>query len=191
MFLRGWDIRIQQIFHSKIIRNPVCNPSMIFDTSNYRKSQKVTQNGVQWRTPNPPKIIKNQFRHPLGTPWVHMCPTWSPKWCPWTSKRTQNGPLETQKTTEFNKKSNIQQAYLYFQFYNLISTLQTVFSIPANPCSQQIRSQLVARGAGGRGEALRSAPTPQGVTGRAKPEVRSSGSKGSGGSAPAAGPSKK
>lgn len=84
-----------------------------------------------------------------------MCPTWSPKWCPWTSKRTKNGALGTQKDTEFNANSNIQQAYLYFQFYNFISTLHTCFSIPANPCSQQIRSQLVARVAGGRGEASR------------------------------------
>ena len=38
-------------------------------------------------------------------------------------------------------------------------------SNPANPSSLQITSQLVARGAGGRGEALRSAPTPQGVKG--------------------------
>ena len=32
----------------------------------------------------------------------------------------------------------------------------------SNPSSLQITNQLVARGAGGRGEALRSAPTPQG-----------------------------
>ena len=35
----------------------------------------------------------------------------------------------------------------------------------SNPSSLQINSQLVARGAGGRGEALGSAPTPQGVKG--------------------------
>ena len=85
----------------------------------------------------------------------HMCLSWPPKWCPWTSKRTQNGPLETKKNTEFKKKTIYSQAYLHFQVYHLISTLQTGFSIPANPCRQQIRSQLVARGAGGRGEALR------------------------------------
>ena len=32
----------------------------------------------------------------------------------------------------------------------------------SNPSSLQINSQLVARGAGGRGEALESAPTPKG-----------------------------
>ena len=35
-------------------------------------------------------------------------------------------------------------------------------SNPTNPCSQQVNSQLITRGAGGRGEALRSAPTPKG-----------------------------
>jgi hypothetical protein len=35
----------------------------------------------------------------------------------------------------------------------------------SNPSSLQINSQLVAIGAGGRGEALRSAPTPSGVQG--------------------------
>ena len=52
--------------------------------------------------------------------------------------------------------------------YPLNSILETNFSIPANPFSLQISSQLVARGAGGRGEALGSAPTPEGGwTGRA------------------------
>ena len=36
---------------------------------------------------------------------------------------------------------------------------------PGSPFKLQITSLLVARGAGGRGEALRSAPTPQGVKG--------------------------
>ena len=39
------------------------------------------------------------------------------------------------------------------------------FPDPSNPSNLQIISQLVARGAGGRGEALRFAPTPQGVLG--------------------------
>ena len=38
-------------------------------------------------------------------------------------------------------------------------------SNPANPSSLQITNLLLARGAGGRGAALRSAPTPQGVKG--------------------------
>ena len=98
VFLRGWDITNQLIFQSKIIKNHACNPNMLFDTPNHRKYQKVTQNGLQWGTQNPSKIIENPFWHPPGSPWVHLCPTWSPKWSPRTSKWTQNGFLGTQKT---------------------------------------------------------------------------------------------
>ena len=42
----------------------------------------------------------------------------------------------------------------------------------SNPSSLQINSQPVARGAGGRGEALGSAPTPQGVKGVSNPQVQ-------------------
>ena len=52
MFLRGWDIRNEQIFQSKIIKNHACNPNMLFDTSNHTKYEKVTQ---QWS----PKGIQN------------------------------------------------------------------------------------------------------------------------------------
>ena len=58
MFLKGWDIRNQQVFHSKIIKNHACNPNMLSDTSNHRKYQTVTQNGLQRETRNPSKIIK-------------------------------------------------------------------------------------------------------------------------------------
>ena len=57
----------------------------------------------------------------------------------------------------------------------------------SNPSSLQINSQLVARGAGGRGEALGSAPTPQGVKGVPIPQMQflsSWGSWGSGGVRP-------
>ena len=60
-------------------------------------------------------------------------------------------------------------------------------SNPANPSSLQITNLLLARGAGGRGEALRSAPTPQGVKGVPIPQMqflRFSGSWGSGGVRP-------
>ena len=53
----------------------------------------------------------------------------------------------------------------------------------SNPSSLQINSQPVAEGAGGRGEALESAPTPQGVKGVPIPLMqflRSWGSWGSG-----------
>ena len=48
----------------------------------------------------------------------------------------------------------------------LISILEILaILLILNPFSLQISSQLVTIGAGGRGEALRSAPTPQGVKG--------------------------
>ena len=97
MFLRGWAITHQLIFQSQIIQNHACNPNMLFDTPNHRTYQKVTQNGLQWRIQNPSKIIKNQFWHLPGSPWMHLCPTWSPKWPPRTSTWTQNGLLGTQK----------------------------------------------------------------------------------------------
>ena len=78
---------------------------------------------------------------------------------------------------------------------SLKSILETSFSIHANPFGLQISKPLVTRGAGGRGEALRSAPTPQGYRAcrwaepwsrlLSDPQVL----KVQGGSAPAAGPS--
>ena len=79
--------------------------------------------------------------------------------------------------------------------FSLKSILETSFSIHANAFSLQISKPLLIWGAGGRGEALRSAPTPQGY--RACPErfsallqvpVWFSGPEGSGASAPSAGP---
>ena len=52
LLLMGWDIRNQQIFHSEIVENHVCNPNMFCGASNDRKYQKVTQNGVQRGTQN-------------------------------------------------------------------------------------------------------------------------------------------
>ena len=58
MFLRGWDIIIQQMFQSKIIKNRVCNPNMFFDTSNHTQHEKVTPNLLQQATQNSLEIIK-------------------------------------------------------------------------------------------------------------------------------------
>ena len=48
LFLIDWDINIQHIFRSKIIKNHTCNPNIRFDTLNPRKYRKVTSNGPQW-----------------------------------------------------------------------------------------------------------------------------------------------
>jgi len=47
ILLRGWDIRIHGNFHSKIIKNSDCNPNVILNCSNQRKSEKVMQKGLQ------------------------------------------------------------------------------------------------------------------------------------------------
>ena len=52
ILLMGWDIRNQQMFHSKVVENHICNPNMFFGASNDRKYQKVTENGVQRGTQN-------------------------------------------------------------------------------------------------------------------------------------------
>ena len=75
MFLKGWGIRIQDIFNSKLMKNHTCNPSVLFDTSNHRKYRKVTPNGLQWGTQNPPEIDENPPWDHSGCPAVHLCPT--------------------------------------------------------------------------------------------------------------------
>ena len=80
-----------------------------------------------------------------------------PKWWPRTFKCTQNDDLGTLKVAKNQQHQIIQhkQKHVYIvHFCPLISILETSFSIPANPFSLLISSQLVARGAGGRGEAL-------------------------------------
>ena len=51
----------------------------VFHPPNLRIYQKVTQNGLQLGTHNPSKIVTNLPWDPQVTPWVHPCPTWSPK----------------------------------------------------------------------------------------------------------------
>ena len=59
ILLIGWDITNQQMFHSKIVENHVCNPNMFFGASKDRNYQKMTQNGVQRGTQNVSKVIEN------------------------------------------------------------------------------------------------------------------------------------
>ena len=62
ILLIGWDIRNQQIFHSKVSKNNVYNPIMLFDASNHRKCQKVIQTGVQRGPQNPSKTCTARER---------------------------------------------------------------------------------------------------------------------------------
>ena len=68
ILLRGWDIRIQHNFLSKIIKKRDCNPHVISHCSNQRKHEKVMQKGLQLETQNPSKITKNQSWSRLSGP---------------------------------------------------------------------------------------------------------------------------
>ena len=63
VFLRGWDINIQHVCHSKTIKNHTCNPNILLDTSNHRKYRKVMPNGLQWG----PKIDQKSIKIQPGT----------------------------------------------------------------------------------------------------------------------------
>ena len=114
-----------------------------------------------------PKIHQKSLKIHFGTfqgPSVCICDPLDckmvPKWCPRTSKWIQNGHLGTLKGVKNQQNPIIRyivNRFILFVFFNGFQSWKPVFSIPANPCSLQISSQLVARGAGGRGEALRSA----------------------------------
>ena len=84
--LKGWDIRIRQNFNLKICKQCDCNPNVILDCSNQRKSEKVIQKGLQWETQNPPQIAENQFWSRLSAPLHPMITQIMKKWCP----KTQN-----------------------------------------------------------------------------------------------------
>ena len=86
ILLKGWDIRIHQNFHSKITKKRDCNPNVILDCSNQRKSEKVLQKGLQWETQNPSKIIENPFWSRLSAPLHPMTTKILKKWCPQTQK---------------------------------------------------------------------------------------------------------
>ena len=75
ILLLGWDIRNQQMFHSKIIKNHACKPNIFMMLQMTENIQKVIKNPVQRGTQNPSKIMKN-------LPWdlpkslrVHLRPT--------------------------------------------------------------------------------------------------------------------
>ena len=64
ILLRGWDIRIHENVYSKIIKKRDCNPDVILNCSNQRKSKKMMQKGLQWETQNPSKITKKSILVP-------------------------------------------------------------------------------------------------------------------------------
>ena len=135
MFLKGWDINIQHVCHSKIIKNHTWNPNILLDTSNHRKYRKVMPNGLQWGTQNRLKIYQNPTWDHSGSPLVHLCSTWSPKWCQSGLQGPPNRPkiipLGTQMDIQINK---IQYLYTCCSFIDpMFSILQIllILQIPS------------------------------------------------------------
>ena len=106
ILLRGWDIRNHKIFHLKIIKNHACNPNMFFDTPNHRNYQNVTQNGFQWGTQNPSKIIENQFWSRLSGPLHPMITKIMKKWCPKTQNAWKMVSQDLEKSINLWSKMN-------------------------------------------------------------------------------------
>ena len=103
ILLIGWDIRNQEIFHSKIIKNHACKPNMLYDASNDRKYQKVIQNAVQRGDPKSIKIITSPPWDLPGSLRVHLWRTElqnGTKMVPKDLQMVQNCDLETLKGAE-------------------------------------------------------------------------------------------
>ena len=143
-----------QNFHSKINKKRDCNPNVILDCSNQRKSEKVLQKGFQWEThwkfilvPSECTLAPNDHQN------TEKVMSQDPECLKHGSPR----PPKISKSVKRNEWNLLEKMYAIADFSNDFH--------PANlwkPSSLQINSQLVARGAGGRDEALRFAPTPQG-----------------------------
>ena len=112
VFLRGWDIKIQYIFQSKLIKNHTCNPNMFLDASNDIKNGKVSRMVSKWGTQNPSRIVEST---PWDLPgslcvhlWVPLDCKLVPKWCPRTYKWSQNYQLGTLKADKIKQNPTIQ-----------------------------------------------------------------------------------
>ena len=106
ILLRGWDIRIHENFHSKIIKKRDCNPNVILNCSNQRKYEKVMQKGLQWKTQNPSKITENQFWSHLSASLHPMVTKIMKKWCHKTQNAWKLVPQDLEKSTNLWNKIN-------------------------------------------------------------------------------------
>ena len=106
ILLRGWDIRIHENFYSKIIKKRDCNPDVILNCSNQRKSEKMMQKGLQWETQNPSKITKNQFWSRLSGPLHPMITKIVKKWCPKTQNAWKMVSQDLEKSINLWSKMN-------------------------------------------------------------------------------------
>ena len=128
-----------------------------------------------------PKSITNQSNSILEHSRSHLSEPLHPmvikivlKCCPKIPKCSKNGPPRPRRINKSERKPTETSCQLLKQNDSnllgkifLIAELSTAFNSvnlrnPADPSNLQISSQLVARGAGGRGGAFRSAHTPQG-----------------------------
>ena len=96
----GWDIRNQQIFHSKVDGSHAYNPNMLFDDPNDRTYQKVIHNCVRRETQNPSKIHPGTFQSSFECTCVPLDHQHCAKMVPRTSKVSQNGDARTLKEDE-------------------------------------------------------------------------------------------
>ena len=92
VLLIGWDITNQQMFHSKIVENHVCNPNMFLVlqmTENIKKRPKIVSRGVPKMFQKSLKIHPRTFQSPSVCIRDPLDCKMVPKWCPRTSKMTQ------------------------------------------------------------------------------------------------------
>ena len=125
-------------------------------TENIKKWSKMVSEGGPKIHQKSSKIHPGTFQGSFECICVPLGHQNGAKMAPRTSKVSQNGDPRTLKgnknqqhpmTNPATKKLYSKQCSLNFNSENP--------SNPTNPCSQQVNSQLVTRGAGGRGEALR------------------------------------
>ena len=87
----GWDIRIQQIVHSKIVGNHACNPNLLFllqMEDKLKKLPKMMSKGV-------PKMYQQSIKSILGPSRVHLCASMThliAKRCPNGAQGSPKGP---------------------------------------------------------------------------------------------------
>ena len=137
------------------------------------KSNKISKSDPEWPPMGDPKSITNQSNSILEHSRSHLSEPLHPmvikivlKWCPKTPKYSKNGPPRPRRINKSERKpteTNWQllkqnQPNLLGKIF-LIAKFSNAFNLanlrnPADPSNLQISSQLVARGAGGRGGAF-------------------------------------
>ena len=147
ILLRGWNIRIHHNYHSKIIKKRDCNPNVILNCSN--------QSDVEGSPIGDAKSIKNHQKSILVPSEWTLAPNDhqnNEKVVSQDPECLKNGlprPRKINKSVKQNEWNLLEKNYAIPEFSNDFNPTNL-----SNPSSLQINSQLVARGAGGRGEAL-------------------------------------